>query len=134
MFPYLFVLAFVMFWIVVEQKTLKRKAFWMPLIILVLLSSIRSFEVGADSVNYVNSFINNVDVEYFVFRDDVEIGYQTFEYLLLNLTHDYFWFFFFSSFFIIYVNLKIIKNYSVNYIFSVYLFITLGIYTFSLMV
>lgn len=130
MLPYLLVLSFIMFWIALEKKSLNRKSFWVPLIVLVLFASIRSYRVGTDGRTYVIPFISQLDVEYFQFQENIEIGYQLLEYLLLSLTSDYFWLFFVTSLFIVYCYLTIIKKFSVNYGFSVFLFITLGIYTF----
>ena len=56
MLPYLLVLGFVMFWIVLERKTLKRKAFFMPLIVLSLFAGVRSYLVGTDSGTYTRNF------------------------------------------------------------------------------
>ena len=130
MFPYLLVLSFIVFWVIFEQKALKRKAFWIPLTVLVLFAGMRSVYVGADSINYASNFINNISADDFIFRDDMEFGYQLFEYFLIKLTHSYFWLFTISAFFIVFIYLRIIIKYSVQYVFSIYLFITLGIYTF----
>lgn len=130
MLPYLLVLSFVMFWIVLEKKTLNRKSFWVPLIVLSLFSGIRSFRVGTDSENYTRDFRISLDIYNFQFNESIEIGYQVLKYLLLVLTHNYFWLFWLSGLIVVYCYLKIIKRYSVNYWFSVFLFLTSGVYTF----
>lgn len=130
MLPYLLVLSFVMFWIVLEKKTLNRKSFWVPLIVLSLFSGIRSFRVGTDSESYTRDFRISLDIYNFQYNEFIEIGYQVLKYLLLVLTHNYFWLFWLSGLIVVYCYLKIIKRYSVNYWFSVFLFITLGVYTF----
>ena len=130
MLPYLLVLSFIMSWIALEKKSLNRKSFWVPLIVLVLFASIRSYHVGTDGRTYVIPFISQLDVEYFQIQENIEIGYQLLEYLLLSLTSDYFWLFFVTALIVVYCYLTIIKKYSVNYWFSVFLFITLGVYTF----
>lgn len=130
MLPYLLVLSFIMSWIALEKKSLNRKSFWVPLIVLVLFASIRSYHVGTDGRTYVIPFIIQLDVEYFQFQENIEIGYQLLEYLLLSLTSDYFWLFFVTALIVVYCYLIIIKKYSVDYWFSVFLFITLGVYTF----
>lgn len=130
MLPYLLVLSFIMSWIALEKKSLNRKSFWVPLIVLVLFASIRSYHVGTDGRTYVIPFISQLDVEYFQLQENIEIGYQLLEYLLLSLTSDYFWLFFVTALIVVYCYLTIIKKYSVNYWFSVFLFITLGVYTF----
>ena len=132
MLPYLLVLGFVTFWIVLERKALNRKSFFIPLIALSLFAGIRSYRVGTDSDNYTSDFRDNLDVQYFEFREGVEIGYQLLEYILLSLNANYFWLFFITATIVVYCYLKIIKKYSVNYWFSIFLFVTLGVYTFFL--
>lgn len=130
MLPYLLVLGFVMLWIALEHKTLNRKAFFIPLIALSLFAGLRRFSVGTDSGTYTRDFRNNLDVNYFEFEEGVELGYQYLEYILLRFDADYVWLFFITALLVVYCYLGIIKRYSVNYGFSVFLFITLGIYTF----
>ncbi|PKG36542.1 EpsG family protein [Psychrobacter sp. Sarcosine-3u-12] len=130
MLPYLLVLSFVTFWILLEQKALNRKSFWIPWVALSLFAGIRSYLVGTDSGNYTQDFRNQLNVDYFKFNETVEFGYQLFEYALLNITHNYFWFFFITSSIVVYCYLSVIKKHSVNYTLSVFLFITLGVYTF----
>lgn len=130
MLPYLLVLGFVIFWIVLEQKALNRKAFWVPLIALSLFAGIRSFRVGTDSWTYTRDFRNNLNVYNFRFDENVELGYQFLEYTLLRLSLGYSWLFLITGLIIVYCYLSIIKRYSENYWFSVFLFVTLGVYTF----
>lgn len=130
MLPYILVLTFVIFSIFFEKKAFNRKAFWFPLVILALFSGIRNYRVGTDSGAYVRDFVNQLDTSYFKFNNDIEFGYQLLVYGLLHLTHNYFWLFFISGLFVVYCYLKTIKKYSINYTLSVFLFITLGTYTF----
>lgn len=130
MLSYLLILFFVLFWIALEQKAINRKSFWLPLVVLVLLFAVRSNEVGSDTQVYTYNFDNSLDVKYFVFKENVELGYQLFEYSLLQLTDNYFWLFFISGLVVVYLYLKVMRKYSVNYLLSVFLFITLGVYTF----
>lgn len=130
MLPYLLVLSFVVFWILLEQKALGRKSFWLPLITLSLFAGIRSFRVGTDSGTYTKDFRHSLDIYNFQFDKLIEPGYQLLEYTLLRLTHNYFWLFFITALIVVYCYLTIIKRYSVNYWFSIFLFITLGVYTF----
>ena len=131
MLPYLLVLSLVIFWIVLEKKSLNRTSFWLPLIALTLFAGTRSYWVGTDTANYTRNFNNQLKPEYFRFNEDIEYGYQLLEYGLLHVTTEYFWLLVITSFIIVYCYLSIIKKYSVNYWFSVFLFITLGVYTFS---
>ncbi|WP_227672113.1 EpsG family protein [Psychrobacter urativorans] len=119
-----------MFWITLEQKALGRKAFWLPLIVLALFAGIRSNLVGTDSETYTRYFVNQLSVNNLQLREGFELGYRLLEYNLLELTHNYFWLFFISGLIVVYCYLKVIKKYSMNYSFSIFLFITLGTYTF----
>lgn len=130
MLPYLLILFFVSFWITLEQKAFNRKSFWLPLVVLVLFFTIRSNRVGTDTQVYTYNFDNSLDVKYFDFNENVELGYQLLEYSILQFTDNYFWLFFISGLVVVYLYLKVIRKYSVNYLLSVFLFITLGIYTF----
>lgn len=127
---YLFILSFVMFWCWLEYKSFKRNSFWMPLIVLSLFAGVRSSQVGTDSGAYTRRFRSGLNIDYFQPEKGIEIGYEAYEYLILKFTHNYFWLFFLSSLIIIYCYLIIIKKYSINYRLSIFLFITLGIYTF----
>lgn len=131
MLPYILVLSLVIFWILLEKKSLNRTSFWLPLITLTLFAGARSYRVGTDTGNYTRNFNSQLNVDYFRFNEDIEFGYQVLEYALLNVTSSYFWLLTVTSLVIVYCYLKIIKAYSVNYWFSVFLFITLGAYTFS---
>lgn len=130
MLPYLLILFFVMFWIWVEKESLNRKALWVPLFILVLFASFRNYRVGTDTGTYVRNFINQLDYNYFDFRDGVELGYQLIEYSLLRITHNYFWLFFITSFVVVFCYLYVFRKNSKDYATSVFVFITLGTYTF----
>lgn len=130
MLPYLLILFFVMFWIWVEKESLNRKALWVPLFILVLFASFRDYRVGTDTGGYVKNFVNQLDYHYFNFHDGIEFGYQFIEYFLLRITHNYFWLFFVTSFIVVFSYLYIFRKNSKDYTSSVFIFITLGTYTF----
>lgn len=130
MTPYLFILGLVMFWVYLEKIALNRKAFWVPLLLLSIFAGVRSNRVGTDSGTYTSLFQSNLNTEYYEFNPDVEIGYQYFEYFLLNFTHQYYWLFLITSFIVCFCYLSVIKRFSHDYIFSIFLFITLGLYTF----
>lgn len=130
MLPYILILFFVMFWIWLEKESLNRKAFWLPLFTLVLFASFRNYRVGTDTGTYIKNFVNQLDYNYFSFRDGVEIGYQLIEYFLLRITHNYFWLFFVTSFIVVFCYLYIFRKNSKDYATSVFIFITLGTYTF----
>lgn len=130
MLPYFLVLVLVLLWILFEQKVLNRIAFWVPLAILSLFAGMRSYRVGTDSGSYTRNFRSSLDIDSFELTGSREFGYQLLEYTLLRLNAEYFWLFFLTSAIVVYCYLTVIKKYSVNYIFSVFLFITLGVYTF----
>ena len=130
MLPYLLVLGFVMFWIALENKALNRKSFFLPLVALSLFAAIRSYRVGTDSGTYTRHFRSNLNIYNFEFEEGVEIGYQLVEYVLLRLEANYSWLFLVTGIIVVYCYLTIIKKYSIHYPFSIFLFITLGVYTF----
>lgn len=130
MLPYFLVLVLVLLWILFEQKVLNRIAFWVPLAILSLFAGMRSYRVGTDSGSYTRNFRSSLDIDSFELTGSREFGYQLLEYTLLRLNAEYFWLFFLTSAIVVYCYLTVIKKYSVNYIFSVFLFIALGVYTF----
>lgn len=130
MFPYLLVLGFVLSWIMLEQKTLNRKAFWIPFLTLSLFAGMRSFRVGTDSGNYTKDFRSQLNIYSFQFDESVEIGYQLLKFSLLRITQNYFWLFFTTGLIVVFCYLYVIKKHSVNYWFSIFLFVTLGVYTF----
>jgi hypothetical protein len=128
MIPYFFVLFFAIVWVIFEKYSLNRRAFWVPVLALSLFAGIRSYRVGTDTGAYVSNYISNLNPSYFQFSDDSEKGYQLFDYLLLNITHDYFWLLFLTAFFIVFSYIRFIKKYSQDYVLSVIIFITFGIY------
>lgn len=130
MTPYILVLLFVMLWMVLEKKALNRNSFWVPLLTLISFAAIRSYRVGTDTGLYTLKFRNNFYIDNFKISEHKEYGYQLFEYALLNFSHNYFWLLFTSSIIVVACYLKTIKKLSDNYIYSVFLFITLGTYTF----
>lgn len=130
MLPYLLLLSFVMFWIFLEKKSLNRNAFWIPFFVLVLFASIRNYSVGTDTGSYTSDFRNSLDSNYYIFRQDLEYGYQLIEYFLLKFTHNYFWLFFISSLIVVGSYLYVFKKRSEDYLLSVFIFITFGFYLF----
>lgn len=131
MLYYLAILIFIIFWVIIEKKAVNRQSFWMPLLTLSLFSGVRNYSVGTDSPGYTKVFRYpepiKLDINSFSFKS--EPGYDLYQSILLLLTNNYFWLFFFSGLIITFSYLNFIKKYSVNYLFSIFLFITLGQYT-----
>lgn len=130
MLPYFIVISFILIWMALEKHSIHRKSFWVPLLTLSLFSGLRSHRVGTDSWSYTRDFRNNLNIYNFNFNPNVELGYQVFEYILLRLTHNYFWLFFLTSLFIVWCHLKVARDYSRNYILSILFYFTLSSYTF----
>lgn len=130
MLPYLVLLGFVMFWISLEKKTINRKAFVIPFFTLVLFASIRNWTVGVDTGAYTFYFRYKTSPDNFEFNPYVEYGYQLLSYILIHITHNYFWLFLICSSIVVSINLSVIKKLSVDYWLSVLIFICFGGYTF----
>lgn len=130
MIPYLILLLFVSFWIFIEEKSLNRKAVFVPFLSLAFFCSLRSHLVGTDTGAYTSDYRNGLSSEYYVFRTDIEYGFQLLNYFTLKFTHNYFWLFFISSIIILFSYLFVFKKRSDNYLLSVFIFITFGFYTF----
>ena len=130
MIPYLLILFLVIGWIAFIKVFIKRKSVWIPTFMLSLFAGVRSYDVGTDTINYTYQYNENVGFAPYVFDDNVEKGYQIFDATILSFTHNYFWLLFLSAFFIVYSYLRLIKTYSIDYLSSVIIFITLGLYTF----
>ncbi len=127
---YILLLLGVTLWILLEKKSLNRKAFWIPLTLLVMFASVRSYLVGTDTGSYTGNFRNSLSPEYYYFRNEIEYGYQILEYLLLNVTDNYFWLFFTCSLIVVGSYLYVLKKQSKDYFLSVFIFIAFGFYLF----
>lgn len=115
---------------ILEKEATSRSTCWIPLITLTLFAGLRSYRVGTDTAAYTSKFRGDFYVDNYIINKDVEYGYQLFEYALLNFSHNYFWLLFITSLIVVSCYLTIIKKLSKNYIYSVFLFVTFGTYTF----
>ncbi|WP_180083353.1 EpsG family protein [Acinetobacter sp. YH12102] len=131
MIPYFFILFVVTLWIYIEKRSFGRKSLYFPFFCLLLLFSLRDFSVGTDTIVYTDKFINLILVEYYNFNNNIEFGYQVLEYLVLSFSHNYFWLFLLCGSIILSGFFYILRKYSSNYLLSIFVFITFGIYTFS---
>lgn len=130
MMPYLVLLFFVTCWLALMQVSYHRKSIFFIFFILVFFASMRSVEVGTDTINYANDFLIGLDKSYYEFRPDIEYGYQVIKYIMLGVTHNYFWMLLITSSIYIGSFIYIIRLYSVNYIMSIFIFLTFGFYVF----
>lgn len=130
MLPYIIILLFVVSVIYFEAEYLGRKAIIFPSIFLIIFSSIRSYTVGTDSISYTEAYRFEYDPYYYGFNSNIEYGYQFFDYFILNFFSDYFWLFLFFSTIVVCLYMITIKRISINYLVSVFVFITFGFYTF----
>lgn len=130
MIEYILILFFLILWSVVIKKNLGQYDIFLSTLVLMLFFSMRNYTVGTDTIVYVSNFRSYVDASYYVINPDVEYGYQLYEKFILSFTKNYFWFFFIISFFVISSYLYTIRKISINYILSLYVYITFGFYTF----
>lgn len=130
MLPYVLMLLLVMFWVLIEKKSINRNSFWVPLLILSLFAGVRSSQVGTDSWKYAIDFLNTTYIDGFRFSEYKEPGYYAIKYLISRFTQNYFWLFFTVALIINSCYLRILKRYSTNYLFSILFLITLGTYAF----
>lgn len=130
MFPYILLLVLLVGIVFIERFSFGRKAFWLPSFFLILFASMRSSSVGTDTVNYTYNFEKSLSSTYYDFDNGMEPGYQLFEYIILTCTNSYFWLFFISSMVVVLCYLTTIKKVSINYFYSIFIFITFGFYTF----
>lgn len=130
MLIYFLILFFVIFWVWLEEKSLSRRAVFIPALILVIFFSIRNFTVGTDTITYTKFFREGLFYQNYYFNPELEYGYQLVEYSILHFTNNYFWLFLIFSIVVVGGYLLTIKKYSTNYILSVFIFITFGMYTF----
>lgn len=129
MLPYFLLLGFVLFWIFLEKKSLRRKAIIIPVLMLSLYAGVRHYSVGSDTKSYVSNFLYDIP-SILVFDNGRELGYQLFEYYILSLNNNYFWLLFLSALLVVICYLSFFKKYSEEYLLSVFIFITFNLYTF----
>ncbi|MEC6909353.1 EpsG family protein [Photobacterium piscicola] len=102
---------------------------------LVILSGFRSYSVGSDTqgykilYEYINpqwsDFILNTKIGIFD-----EVGFKISQFIFRYLNINFSYFLLFIAFFIVYVFLYRIRTMSKYYVFSTFVFLTLGFYTF----
>ncbi|MDH1365258.1 EpsG family protein [Acinetobacter johnsonii] len=130
MLPYLTVLLLVILIVFFESKYLSRKAIIFPSIILILLPSLRSNIVGTDSRNYTHAYDFKYNPYSHGFDPNVEYGYQLLDNFVLYFSYNYFWLFLLTSMLVVTLYMVTIRKLSVNYYYSVFVYIAFGIYTF----
>lgn len=130
MVAYLLILSLVLLWITLEKHAVNRKSFWTPLFLLSIFPGMRSYSVGTDSGAYSKYFRQELPLYNYSFSESSEYGFQLLQYIILYFTYNYFWLFFSTALIAVFLNLKVLTKLSVNYVFSVLFYITLGSYTF----
>ena len=109
----------------VKQRTLLK----ISLVILGFLATIRSLEIGNDTKNYYELFKNICIMhDYHNMTWRFEIGYLWLNKVISYLTNDFTLFLGIINVFIYVVYYIFIKRYSKNYMMSVFLFFTLGMW------
>lgn len=114
-----------------SKKSTGRNGILIILIILLMFYSCRNYTVGTDTLNYVSHYVYNYDRYQYGFNNEVEIGYQYLDYLITKFTRNYFWLFFVCGAITIYSYLYIINKYANNFIFSLFIYLFFGFYTFA---
>lgn len=112
------------------RKSNKVNLVIIPILLLTLLAGLRDRYVGTDTWNYTQPFNPNYDNSTLVLDANVEYGYQIFVYLINYLTNDYYWYLIGIALISITLMVYAIRKYSIDYILSVYIYITFGFYTF----
>ncbi|WP_413725049.1 EpsG family protein [Sodalis sp. RH16] len=128
MYPYIIVLMVVSLWVGLEEKTINKRAIIIPLLMLMLLATIRYYSVGTDAEMYSRYFRFPFNKFAYQFDPDVERGYQYLVVIIREIYNDYFFYFFIMSIVCIFPVLFFLKEKSVNYTLSVYIYITFGLY------
>lgn len=131
MISYFVLYFFVLFLAFFLKKATGRNCVFILFIILLVFYSIRNYTVGTDTLNYVSHYLYNYNPYQYGFNEDVEIGYQYLDYLVIKFTNDYFWLFIVCGFITIYSYLYVINRYSNNFIFSLFIYLLFGFYTFA---
>jgi len=99
-------------------------------LVLVLVAGLRAESVGTDTSSYVRHYKNLNGAVESVFNSSFEVGFQTLEYISINISQEYWVFLTLIAFVTVSLYLKAIYCYSnIPYV-SVLVFITLGYYTF----
>lgn len=123
MFLYVAIITILLLLSISERTRNSNIIYFISVVVLVLIASIRDIDIGTDTVSYYNDFISNDDLS-------VEIGYSIYRDIL-RVVGNYGLFLFCSYLIIVggvaYVSSKL----SSNKMFSLFLFVALGYYTYS---
>lgn len=112
------------------QKSNKVNLVIIPILLLTLLAGLRDRYVGTDTWTYTQPFNPNYDNTTLVLDANVEYGYQIFVYLINYLTNEYYWYLFIMALITVILMILAIRKYSIDYLLSIYIYITFGFYTF----
>lgn len=133
MFIYFFILIVVVIFSAFLHKKkvrkLKKIIFFTIALLLTLLPSIRSKEVGTDTDSYVRIFESTEKFQdILLFK--MEVGYSIFSFVCSYLFTNYFFLLTIIAFVVVITYTRIIAYFSQNYFLSFYIYITSGIYVF----
>lgn len=128
MFPYLLLIFIVMSWVSLQEAAVKRKSVFVTLIILVAFSAVRNYTVGSDSPAYTYPFRQNIDPNTLNYDIRLELGYQYLQRQILSFTHEYYIFFAVMTLIATLPILLTIKNKSINFKLSLFIYLTFGFY------
>ena len=136
MLHYFIVLFFSVIVLLLGYSKFKRRpnkfSYYLSGLILIMLPTLRSVEVGTDSGNYVGMF------NYLKFQTEsllnietsIEIGYLAMQYLALSMSNEYWSLFFIIALISVLSNLFVINKLSENIILSVFIYVSLATYLF----
>lgn len=100
-------------------------------IILVLFAGLRNGSVGTDTNSYIASFQRIGRVDFAAFDIASDFGYAVLERIALTFSGEYYSLLIATAMVFVFCSLKAIQDLSINPVISLFVFITLGYYTFS---
>jgi len=101
-------------------------------LMLILFAGLRNSSVGTDTNGYVSNFLGKELVFSRIMEgvSSIEIGYQLLEFLVYNISNNYYFILLSIAFVFIFFSLKGIYKISITPSVSIFVFITFGIYTY----
>ncbi|MBP2156284.1 EpsG family protein [Erwinia rhapontici] len=128
MLPYLIVALLSVFFVYIQEESLKSRGVILPLFLLALMASIRDYTIGTDSYVYTRYFRFPFSHYPLTFDPDIERGYQLLVMITRDIYSEYFFYFIIMALVCIIPVLLTLKMRSVNYSLSLYIYVTFGLY------